>query len=119
MTHNITPNAILGDTMLLRTTVGVFVNLMADNKSRLAFKNQGGVLQLINILNMKGMQDWSLHMLVCQALWNYCIEITNLYELFSEVEVQELLKILADYLGKKIKSNTCNAKKKTSCVFFR
>lgn len=84
--------------MILRTTVGVFVNLLVDNKSRLMFKNKKGVMQMANILNEHG-HDWILSMLVCQALWNFCIDTTNLYELISEDEIQELLRILADSLG--------------------
>lgn len=84
--------------MILRTTVGVFVNLLVDNKSRFMFRNKKGVMQLVQILNSHG-HDWLLAMLVCQALWNYCIDTANLYELISEEEIQELLSILADSLG--------------------
>ncbi|KAK4879012.1 hypothetical protein RN001_007158 [Aquatica leii] len=83
---------------LLKTTVGVFVNLMADNKTRLLFKNCGGTKRLIRILKKFGQCDWALTMLVCQVLWNYCIDSINLYELISDSEMQELLTILADYL---------------------
>lgn len=84
--------------MVLRTTVGVFVNLLVDHKSRLMFKNKKGVSQMIHILNEHG-HDWILAMLVCQALWNLCIDTSNLHELIAEDEVQELLGILADSLG--------------------
>lgn len=84
--------------MVLRTTVGVFVNLLVDNKSRVMFKNKKGVSQMIHILNTHE-HDWILAMLVCQALWNFCIDTTNLNELISEEEIQELLGILADSLG--------------------
>lgn len=53
---------------------------------------------MIQILNEHG-HDWLLAMLVCQALWNLCIDSSNLHELISEGEVQELLGILADSLG--------------------
>lgn len=84
--------------MTLRTAVGVFVNLLVDNKSRLMFKNKKGVSQMVNILNTHG-HDWILAMLICQALWNLCIDTKNLYELIPEEEMQELLSILADSLG--------------------
>lgn len=84
--------------MVLRTTVGVFVNLLVDNKSRFIFKNKSGVSQMIHILNVYE-HDWILAMLVCQALWNLCIDTSNLHELITENEIQELLSILADSLG--------------------
>lgn len=90
--------------MILRTTVGVFVNLLVDNKSRLMFKNKSGVTQMVNILTVHG-HDWILAMLVCQALWNFCIDTANLYELVSETEIHELLSILADSLGNIDSSN--------------
>ncbi|KAF2880199.1 hypothetical protein ILUMI_26000 [Ignelater luminosus] len=86
------------DVNLLRTTVGVFVNLMADNKNRVLFKTNGGLSKLINILNMYGQYDWPLSMLICQVIWNFCIDSVNLYELISDSEMQQLLAILADYL---------------------
>uniref|UniRef100_A0A1Y1L9N7 Armadillo repeat-containing domain-containing protein n=2 Tax=Photinus pyralis TaxID=7054 RepID=A0A1Y1L9N7_PHOPY len=83
---------------LLKTTVGVFVNLMADNKNRVLFKNSGGTGKLIRILNQYGSYDWVLTMLICQVLWNFCIDTVNLYELISDNEMQQLLSILADFL---------------------
>ncbi|KAG5874097.1 hypothetical protein JTB14_005894 [Gonioctena quinquepunctata] len=86
------------DPTLLKTTVGVFVNLMSDNRSRTLFKNSGGVSQLIKTLTNYCDNDWSLGNLVCQVLWNYCIDVVDLHELFSETEIHKLLVILADYL---------------------
>lgn len=75
---------------------------MSDNRSRLLYKNAGGVSTLIEILNKHGQHDWILAMLVCQTIWNYCIDTANLYEIISDAEIQELLKLLADYLGKQL-----------------
>lgn len=72
---------------------------MADNKNRVLFKSNGGLSKLINILNMYGQYDWPLSMLICQVIWNFCIDSVNLYELISDSEMQQLLAILADYLG--------------------
>ncbi|XP_044752199.1 armadillo repeat-containing protein 2 isoform X2 [Coccinella septempunctata] len=83
---------------ILKTTLGVFVNLMADNKSRTLFKKRGGVKKCISILEKYGQSDWLMGTLVCQALWNYAIDCMDLYELFSEDEIQKLLVLLADYL---------------------
>lgn len=89
----------LADPTLLKTTVGVFVNLMSDNKSRVLFEKKHGVLKLITILKEYCEGDWLLGNLVCQALWNYCIDTIDLNELLSESEIQQLLELLADYLG--------------------
>ncbi|CAH0557514.1 unnamed protein product [Brassicogethes aeneus] len=86
------------DLTLLKTTIGVFVNLMSDNKSRKLFKTSGGVEKLIIVLKNYCERDWVLGTLVCQTLWNYCINIGNLCQLISESEVQELLVILSDFL---------------------
>lgn len=72
---------------------------MSDNRSRLLYKNAGGISMLINILNKNGQNDWTLAMLICQTIWNYCIDTSNLYEIISDEEIQELLKLLADCLG--------------------
>lgn len=80
--------------------MGVFVNLMADFQSRMIFKDQNGVAKLIRILQLYGEMDWPLSMLTCQVLWNYCIDSDNLHQVFEAVEIEELLCILAEYLGK-------------------
>ncbi|KAL3283552.1 hypothetical protein HHI36_006691 [Cryptolaemus montrouzieri] len=86
------------DNLVLKTTIGVFVNLMADVKSRLLFKKKNGVEKLIRILENYGQNDWLTGTLICQALWNYAIDSLDLYELFSNDEIQKLLVLLADYL---------------------
>lgn len=86
------------DLGLLKTTIGVFVNLMSDNRSRLLFKKLGGVNKLITILSNYCEHDWLLGTLICQVLWNYSIDTIDLYELFSDAEIQQLLVLLADYL---------------------
>ncbi|KAI4465321.1 armadillo repeat containing 2 [Holotrichia oblita] len=86
------------DINLLRTTVGVFVNLMADNKNRIALRNSGGIAKLISVMNNYGQYDWSLSMLVCQVIWNFCIDSVNLYELISDSELEQLMAVLVDFL---------------------
>ena len=84
----------------MKTTIGVLVNLMADNKSRFLLKQADGVLKMVNVLNQYGQNDWSLAMLICQVIWNYCIDNTNLYDLLSDGEIEQMMAILIDYLGK-------------------
>lgn len=74
---------------------------MADNKSRQLFKTEGGISKLLQILNKLGQDDWPLSTLICQAIWNFCIDTPDLYDMFSDSELQELLSLLADYLGKR------------------
>ncbi|XP_030747859.1 armadillo repeat-containing protein 2 isoform X2 [Sitophilus oryzae] len=83
---------------LLKTTTGVFVNVLSENRSRTIFKNKGGVQKLINILKKYCEDDWLLGSLVCQVLWNYCIDTLDLYELLTDSEINQLLILLADYL---------------------
>ncbi|GJQ70464.1 hypothetical protein Trydic_g22876 [Trypoxylus dichotomus] len=91
---------ILGksDINLLRTTVGVFVNLMSENKNRISLRNSGGISKLIAVMNNYGQYDWSLAMLVCQVIWNYCIDSVNLYELITDNELEQLTAVLVDFL---------------------
>nr|CAD7260173.1 unnamed protein product [Timema shepardi] len=86
------------DRELLCTTAGVLINLMADWDKRLAFKQDGGAGRLINILSKYGEGDWQLATLVCQALWNYCSETTDLYSAFTVEEMNSLFGLLADSL---------------------
>ncbi|KAK9869486.1 hypothetical protein WA026_003240 [Henosepilachna vigintioctopunctata] len=87
------------DGLIRKTTIGVFVNLMADTKSRLLFKKKHGVQKLVNILDNQGQSpDWLTATLICQALWNYAIDCVDLNELFSNDEIQKLLILLADNL---------------------
>ncbi|XP_065163837.1 armadillo repeat-containing protein 2 isoform X2 [Atheta coriaria] len=83
---------------LIKTTVGVFVNLMSDTKNRKLFQEQNGVEKLIGVLNQYGQYDWTLSMLVCQVIWNYSIDSVNLYDAFSDNEVQQMIAILVDFL---------------------
>lgn len=83
---------------LLHTTMGVFVNLMSDFQSRIIFKEYNGINKLIRVLQIYGELDWSLSMLTCQVIWNYCIDSTNLNEVFEASEIEDLLCVLAEYL---------------------
>ncbi|KAJ8975565.1 hypothetical protein NQ317_000249 [Molorchus minor] len=48
------------DLTLLKTTIGVFVNLMSDNRSRMLFKNSKGIPKVITILKDFCENDWLL-----------------------------------------------------------
>ncbi|CAB0006489.1 unnamed protein product [Nesidiocoris tenuis] len=85
---------------LVFTTTGVLVNLMADWDKRLALKEVDGVQKLINVLkNCDG--DWKLASLICQALWNFCIDSTHLYKALGVQPTNSLLTVLVDLLESK------------------
>jgi hypothetical protein len=51
------------------------------------------------VLKKFGECDWQLATLICQALWNYCIESTNLHAALGIDQTNQLLGILVDFLG--------------------
>ncbi|KAG8307964.1 Armadillo repeat-containing protein 2 [Homalodisca vitripennis] len=83
---------------LLCTVTGVLVNLMADWDKRLAFKEDNGINRLLEVLERQGEQDWQLASLVCQALWNFCIDSTHLYAALGIQPTNHLLAVLIDLL---------------------
>ena len=56
--------------------------------------------RLTKVLSKYGEGDWQLATLICQALWNYCIESTNLHTALGVEETNRLSAILVDFLGK-------------------
>lgn len=55
--------------------------------------------RLIYVLGKYGESDWRLANLICQALWNFCIDSTHLYAAFGIPPTNQLLTILIDLLG--------------------
>ncbi|XP_060527142.1 armadillo repeat-containing protein 2 [Cylas formicarius] len=88
----------VADVALLKTVVGVFVNLMSDTRCRQQFKEGGGVAKLQRVLKAYCAADWNLGTLVCQVLWNYSIDTVDLYETMGETELNDLLLVLAEFL---------------------
>lgn len=43
--------------------------------------------------------DWRLASLVCQAIWNFCIDSTHLYAALGVQATNNLLTVLVDLLG--------------------
>ncbi|KAK3926675.1 Armadillo repeat-containing protein 2 [Frankliniella fusca] len=82
---------------LLRSTTGVLVNLMADADKREALQRTPGISRLIAILLYHGETDWQLSSLICQVLWNYCIDMTNLNWLGAD-QSNQLVEVLVDFL---------------------
>ncbi|KAE8751573.1 hypothetical protein FOCC_FOCC001820 [Frankliniella occidentalis] len=82
---------------LLRSTTGVLVNLMADADKREALQRTQGISRLIAILLYHGESDWQLSSLICQVLWNYCIDMANLNWLGAD-QTNQLVEVLVDFL---------------------
>uniref|UniRef100_A0A146LPT6 Armadillo repeat-containing protein 2 n=3 Tax=Lygus hesperus TaxID=30085 RepID=A0A146LPT6_LYGHE len=82
---------------LVFTTTGVLVNLMADWDKRLALKESNGVQKLIVVIKRCD-GDWKLASLICQALWNFCIDSTHLYAALGIQPTNCLLTVLVDLL---------------------
>ncbi|KAJ1528630.1 hypothetical protein ONE63_007025 [Megalurothrips usitatus] len=82
---------------LLRSTTGVLVNLMADADKREALQHTQGISRLIALLLYHGESDWQLASLICQVLWNFCIDMTNLSWLGTE-QTSQLVEVLVDFL---------------------
>ena len=56
---------------------------MSDKRLRPAFKAEKGVQRSIDLLySCLEEKDWDLACLVCQALWNYCIDCHRLSEAY-------------------------------------
>ncbi|XP_034238749.1 armadillo repeat-containing protein 2 isoform X2 [Thrips palmi] len=82
---------------LLRSTTGVLVNLMADADKREALQHTQGISRLIALLVYHGESDWQLASLICQVLWNFCIDMTNLNWLGAD-HTSQLVEVLVDFL---------------------
>jgi hypothetical protein len=87
---------------LIYTSVGVIVNMMSDWDKRQSLCGLGGVAGLVTVLRECGEEaggpDWLLASLACQALWNYSIDSTNLFDCMDKEELSELEVVLVEYL---------------------
>ena len=87
---------------LIYTSVGVIVNMMSDWDKRKSLRSLGGLAGLVRVLRECGEEldnpDWLLASLTCQALWNYSIDSSNLFDCMDKEELSELEAILVEYL---------------------
>lgn len=63
------------------------------------------IIRLLKVLEDHGREDWILANLICQAIWNYCIESTNLHAALGPEVINRFIAILVDYIGKGITSD--------------
>ena len=60
--------------------------------------------RLIECLKDLGEHDWQLAGMICQIFWNYSGQITTAVEYFGEEQVDDIITVLREFLGKKTSS---------------
>lgn len=87
------------DYELIGTLCGVLVNLLTDWERRTQFKELKGPEHLRKILEKAtSKSDWILSRIVCQGLWNFLIDTSNIPAALGESETDYIQGDLADYL---------------------
>lgn len=87
------------DHELIATACGVLVNVLSDWERRAPFRELKGPLILRDVLQRSAMaEDWLLAGIVCQALWNYLIDSSNVIKALGEDEADYIQGDLAEYL---------------------
>ena len=87
------------DFELVASSCGVLVNLLGDWERRARFRELKGALLLRDVLQRSATQeDWLLAAIVCQALWNYLIDSTDLVAALGEDEADYIAGDLLQYL---------------------
>lgn len=56
--------------------------------------------RLINNLRNHAEENWHLGNLICQVIWNYCVDEKDLFSVLGDPQSQSLMNILIDLLGK-------------------
>ena len=82
--------------------MGIIVNMMSDSDKRRSLAELGGVAGLVKVLRDcaagPANTDWLLASLTCQAVWNYSIDTTNLFDCMDKEEISELEAVLVEFL---------------------
>lgn len=87
------------DVELVATSCGVLVNLLSDWERRAPFRELRGPQILRDVLQKAALQeDWLLSGIVCQALWNFLIDTSNVIAALGENEADYIQGDLAEYL---------------------
>lgn len=87
------------DFELVASSCGVMVNILGDWERRATFRELKGPLLLRDVLQRSATQeDWLLAAIVCQALWNYLIDTTDLVAALGEDEQDYIAGDLVQYL---------------------
>ncbi|KAI5732296.1 hypothetical protein M8J77_024523 [Diaphorina citri] len=87
------------DRELKLTTVGVLVNTMPDEDKRDIFKKDKGLEKFLFILEeTKQTRDWEMGCLICQGVWNYMIDTTDVVDVCGENNTFMLIDLLITLL---------------------
>lgn len=87
------------DFELVASSCGVLVNILGDWERRATFRELKGPVLLRDVLQRSATQeDWLLAAIVCQALWNYLIDTTDLVAALGEDEADYIAGDLIQYL---------------------
>ncbi|KNC28656.1 hypothetical protein FF38_04923 [Lucilia cuprina] len=81
-------------------TIGILVNLLGDMENRLPLIQLKGPEILLELLRdaLQQHSDWFLATIISQAFWNLFIDTPHIEDVCSEVTLDELSDILAEYL---------------------
>ncbi len=97
------------DRDLVYAIVGVVINMMSDGGLRPTFKSEAGVKKCISVLHCcLENEDWPLACLVCQAIWNFCIDSNSLSEVIEEtylVELEDIIVYLLEACNERMQIN--------------
>jgi hypothetical protein len=79
------------DRDLVYALVGIIINMMSDGEHRPNFRDEHGVEKCIDLLDFcLEAKDWELACLVCQAIWNYCIDSKHLSDVIEPSHLIEI-----------------------------
>ncbi|KAL1455150.1 hypothetical protein WDU94_009265 [Cyamophila willieti] len=87
------------DRELKLTTIGVLVNTMPDEDKRNIFRQDKGLEKFLMILGeTKQTRDWEMGCLICQGIWNYMIDSSDIVDICGENNTFMLIDLLITLL---------------------
>ncbi|CAH0767990.1 unnamed protein product [Bemisia tabaci] len=79
---------------LLYNATGLLVNLLASQESRLLLKESDNIDKLVLILERRCENNWNLATLICQALWNFASDASDIHSAFGPDKTPRILSAL-------------------------
>ncbi|CAH8432314.1 unnamed protein product [Dicrocoelium dendriticum] len=90
---------------LVYSTLGVLINLMADDEQRPIFRKLGGPAKLLNVLRDFAGYDWQLAGLACKTVWNYTeTQEESIQQLIPGETLDELYIYLSEFTDEAVVS---------------
>lgn len=97
-----------GDRGLVSALVGIVINLMSDGRQRSFFKDENGIRKCIDLLHFcLETRDWDLACLICQAIWNFCIDCDEMSEVVDPKHLIEMEDVVV-YLLEAYNESSCD-----------